>query len=78
MRKLLVKAAGIYKKDEHTLDWFVAQNKKEPTKFTIVERYTNQEDGLKEHTANPFYKEFGDTVKDWMASPIDLIFNSEL
>ncbi|KAK0537209.1 hypothetical protein OC834_000871, partial [Tilletia horrida] len=78
MSKLLVKASGIYKKDKHTIDWIVSQNKKEPTKFSIVERYTNEQDGLKEHTSNPFYKEFGETVKPWLAAPLELIFLSEL
>ncbi|KAE8206474.1 hypothetical protein CF335_g1864 [Tilletia laevis] len=78
LRQLLVKASGIYKKDKHTIDWFIAQNKKEPTKFTAVERYTSEEDGLKEHASNPFFKEFGEAAKPWLAKPVELIYNSEL
>ncbi|KAK0547218.1 hypothetical protein OC845_004205 [Tilletia horrida] len=46
MSQLLKKAAGIYKQDKHTIDWFIAQDAKEPTKFRVIERYTNQEEGI--------------------------------
>ncbi|KAL9933752.1 hypothetical protein V8E36_007410 [Tilletia maclaganii] len=78
MRQILAKAAGIYKQDKHTIDWFISRNKKHPQKFSIVERYTNEEDGLKEHTSNPFFKEWTETTKPWLVKPIELIFNSEL
>ncbi|KAF7347510.1 putative Antibiotic biosynthesis monooxygenase [Mycena venus] len=61
MKALLLEASQIYLKDEGTINWFVMQDTKDPTAWSIVERY-EAESSLTLHTENPYYKKFIETV----------------
>ncbi|KAF7330959.1 Antibiotic biosynthesis monooxygenase protein [Mycena venus] len=70
MKAVLKEAAAIYLKDEGTLNWFIMQDSKDPTAWSVVERYeggafysTLLTDGyfiqsLKLHMENPHFKKF--------------------
>jgi len=61
MKAVLLEASQTYVKDEGTLNWFVMQDTKDPTAWSIVERY-EEESSLKPHTENPYFKKFMEDI----------------
>ncbi|KAF8211819.1 hypothetical protein K438DRAFT_2011267 [Mycena galopus ATCC 62051] len=57
MKAALLESAQIYLKDAGTINWFVMQDPKDPTAFSIVERYEDEE-AIKTHFANPHFEKF--------------------
>ncbi|KAF8188782.1 hypothetical protein K438DRAFT_1722375 [Mycena galopus ATCC 62051] len=57
MKNLLVESSQIYSKDKGTIAWFVMQDAKDPTAWSIVERYENESD-FTTHQANPHFVVF--------------------
>ncbi|KAJ7204625.1 hypothetical protein B0H12DRAFT_1035250 [Mycena haematopus] len=57
MKAVLLEASQIYLKDAGTISWFVMQDPKDSTAWSIVERYEN-EDSMKIHFSNPYFKKF--------------------
>ncbi|PWN99127.1 hypothetical protein FA09DRAFT_242596 [Tilletiopsis washingtonensis] len=77
MRAKLVEAAAVYRKDRETLDWFVMQDEKEPTRFSIVERFEH-ESSQKYHLENPYWATFNPAVEPWLVKPITIHRHYEL
>ncbi|KAF2721347.1 hypothetical protein K431DRAFT_284952 [Polychaeton citri CBS 116435] len=80
IKKLIAKlqeASQVYTKDKETLGWFVMQDHKEPTQFTIVERYAH-ESSQKYHLENPYWQTFDKYVIPLLAAPMDLRRLNEL
>ncbi|KAF8211817.1 hypothetical protein K438DRAFT_1958889 [Mycena galopus ATCC 62051] len=61
MKAALLESAQIYLRDPGTINWFVMQDPKDPTAFSIVERYENEE-AIKTHIANPRFEKFRNDV----------------
>ncbi|KAJ7822478.1 hypothetical protein B0H14DRAFT_2828462 [Mycena olivaceomarginata] len=57
MRATLKTAKETYLKDPGTLNWFIMQDPKDSTAWSIVERYED-EAALKTHFENPYLKQF--------------------
>ena len=57
IRRKLIEAARIYRKDKETADWLVMQDTSNSRKFTIVERFETF-DSQKYHLENPYWKTF--------------------
>lgn len=57
IRRKLIEAARVYRKDRETVDWLVMQDVSDPRKFTIVERFET-EASQKYHLENPYWKGF--------------------
>ncbi|KAJ3305112.1 hypothetical protein HDV03_002039 [Kappamyces sp. JEL0829] len=57
IKELLREASNIY--------WYVSQSETNPLSFVIVELYDNKQ-AVAVHQANPMYKRFGATIKDWV------------
>ncbi|KAJ7862626.1 hypothetical protein B0H14DRAFT_2739964 [Mycena olivaceomarginata] len=57
MRATLKTAKDIYLKDSGTHNWFIMQDPKDSTAWSIVERYED-EDAVKTHFANPHFQQF--------------------
>ncbi|KAF8211811.1 hypothetical protein K438DRAFT_1807993 [Mycena galopus ATCC 62051] len=57
MKAVLLEAAETYLKDPGTLNWFVMQDPKDPSAWSIVERYED-EAAMKVHFENPHFKKF--------------------
>ncbi|KAJ6464521.1 hypothetical protein C8R45DRAFT_501319 [Mycena sanguinolenta] len=79
MKAVLVEASQIYSKDQGTINWFVMQDAKDPTAWSIVERY-DQESDVKTHQENPYYKKFRDLVGPLVdsARPMQILSYNEL
>ncbi|KAF8211821.1 hypothetical protein K438DRAFT_1568486 [Mycena galopus ATCC 62051] len=79
MRAELIKASQIYTKDKGTIDWFVMQDQKDPTAWSIVERYESESD-VKTHTANPHFKLFPKLIGPLLdrKRPTQLLHHHEL
>lgn len=71
LRAKLVEASRVYSQDKETLAWFVSQSTSNPTEFSIVERYRN-EDSQQYHLNNPYWKTFDPYVKPLLAKEMDL------
>jgi len=54
MAAKLREAREVYEKDSETIHWFVMQDVKDATKFTIVERF-EKESSQEEHLSNPYW-----------------------
>ncbi|KAJ3373516.1 hypothetical protein HDU91_006459 [Kappamyces sp. JEL0680] len=65
IKELLREASNIYVADPGTLQWYVSQSETNPLSFVIVELYDNKQ-AVAVHQANPMYKRFGATIKDWV------------
>jgi len=77
MAEKLSSVAASYRKDEGTLAWFVHQDTKDPTKFSIVERYSSVA-ALETHKANPEFSAFGAFIKPLLIRPIEVATYNEL
>lgn len=62
IKRKLIEAARVYRKDKETVDWLVMQDMHNPRKFSIVERF-EQESSQKYHLENPYWKTFDPYVK---------------
>ncbi|KAK5085872.1 hypothetical protein LTS08_006544 [Lithohypha guttulata] len=62
IKRKLIEAARVYRKDKETVDWFVMQDVNNPRKFSIVERFEH-ESSQKYHLENPYWKTFDPYVK---------------
>ena len=52
IRRKLIEAARVYRKDKETVDWLVMQHTSNPRKFSIVERF-DHESSQTYHLQNP-------------------------
>ena len=62
IKRKLIEAARVYRKDKETVDWLVMQDVHNPRKFSIVERF-EQERSQNYHLENPYWKTFDPYVK---------------
>ncbi|KAL8995494.1 MAG: hypothetical protein Q9169_004788 [Polycauliona sp. 2 TL-2023] len=77
LKAKLVEAAGVYRKDQETVDWLVMQDVNDPKAFTIVERF-EREESQKYHLENPYWKTFDPAVLPLLDRPMDLRRHEEL
>ncbi|KAH7113272.1 hypothetical protein B0J11DRAFT_446288 [Dendryphion nanum] len=77
LKAKLAEASQIYSNDKETLSWFVMQDVYDQRKFTIVERYLNEE-SQKYHLENPYWKTFDPYVIPLLEKDMDLRRAEEL
>ncbi|KAL8276108.1 hypothetical protein RQP46_011490 [Phenoliferia psychrophenolica] len=78
MKTKLVEYAESYRKDQGTLAWHVHQDKKEPKKFMIMERYESPT-SIAIHKANPSFATFAPFLEEIkLAQPYELGMYDEL
>ncbi|KAK7053838.1 antibiotic biosynthesis monooxygenase protein [Favolaschia claudopus] len=67
MKAALLKAKETFQKDEGTLNWFILQDPKDPSAWSLVERYADDA-AFQTHMANPYLKEFFGVVGPIMST----------
>ncbi|KAJ7650023.1 hypothetical protein FB45DRAFT_730891 [Roridomyces roridus] len=79
MKAVLLEARETYLKDKGLVSYYAMQDAKDPTAWSIIERFED-EAALGIHLANPYFKKFGaDTAPIFdPARPVQLLTHNEI